>query len=124
MSGSSSELFTPETLGTYAGLSAAVIVVTNVLANVLKLKQKPGWLGLLVSLVICIAVAFMRPQRPGPADLFIAALNAFLVYATAVGGNAIAIGVDASSRAVKGRNRGLAPSAETAVRHTFFREWI
>jgi len=89
----SQQLFTYTALTTYGSLAAAVIAVTNGLR--MAFGWSPKWLGLVVSQVICIGVALAISARQW-SDVFLATLNAFLVYGLAAGGNAVATAASVS----------------------------
>jgi uncharacterized membrane protein YvlD (DUF360 family) len=127
------ELFTLGSLATYSGSSLAVILVTNTLSIALKLKKTPPWLGLIVSIVICVAAQLLTPvapdsSTPAPsiiAGLFLAVLNAFLIYATAFGGNAIVVGAnEAYTTSVRDRPLSFAPGSAPRPEQRFFRNWF
>ena len=116
------DLFTWTSLGNYSGLSLAVIVVTNGLSLSLQLKETPPWLGLVVSLVICLLVTAAVNETKTLGSWELAILNAFFVYATAIGGNAMGQKVEAVS--AQGRHRGLAPERGQVSPSGFFRKWL
>jgi|SRR5271166_3193286 len=127
------ELFTLGSLATYSGSSLAVILVTNSLSMAFKLKKTPPWLGLIVSIVICVAAQLLAPvapdsSTPAPstaAGLFVAVLNAFLIYATAFGGNAIVVGAnEAYTESIRGRPLSFAPRSANRPEPRFFRNWF
>ena len=78
------ELFTLTTLSTFAGATAATVVVTNTLQSVFNLDAK--WISFLVAEVILILVAIFA-HTAEVSGYFVAVLNGCLVYSSAVGLN-------------------------------------
>jgi hypothetical protein len=78
------ELFTIATLGSFAGATAATVVVGNTLQSVFKLNAK--WLTLLLAEAIVILVAVFN-HTSELSGYFVALLNGCLVYSAAVGLN-------------------------------------
>jgi hypothetical protein len=72
-------------LGTIGGLTLATTAVTNGLARAF--EWQPRWLGLIVSLLVCLATAFFDGTIAG-VNLFLAVLNGFVVYLAAAGTSA------------------------------------
>jgi hypothetical protein len=123
------QLITIDSLATYSGLSMAVIFVTNGIILAFRLKRAPPWLGLLISLIICIGTAFLGPQSPGFAGTFIAVLNAFLVYATALGGNTIAakaatLNLQSSGSSKTPQFGDSLRQLDTTPKRPFFQQWL
>lgn len=109
-------------LGTIGGMTLATTAVTNGLWR--SLGWQPRWLGLMVSLVICLATAFFAGNIAG-ADLFLAVLNAFIVYLAAAGtsGAGAAIqGGDVPTPANEGRE--LPGMEEEPSERQFLRSWF
>src|SRR5690349_2345229 len=103
------QLLTLDSLKTYGGLSMAVIAVTNSLSMAFGWKQK--WLGLVVSLVVCGSLQALSTGQPTALSYFLAALNAFLIYFTAIGGNAVAGAAVSASAAARNAEVGGRQSA-------------
>ncbi|TYL83156.1 hypothetical protein [Bradyrhizobium cytisi] len=78
------ELFTIATLGTFAGATAATVVVGNTLQSVFRVSAK--WLTLLLAEAIVILVAVFN-HTSELSGYFVAILNGCLVYSAAVGLN-------------------------------------
>ncbi len=88
-------------LGTIGGLTLATTAVTNGLWR--SFGWQPRWLGLVVSLVICVATAFFA-GNVAPVSIFLAVLNAFVVYLAAAG-------TSGAGAAIQG-DQGQAPANE------------
>jgi hypothetical protein len=124
------QLLTLDSLKTYGGLSMAVIAVTNSLSMAFGWKQK--WLGLAVSLGICLALQAFTSPVPGGLAFFLAGLNAFLIYFTAIGGNAVAGATVATAALERKPDVGGAQSAVGTLKTVsgnprtirFFQPWL
>lgn len=103
-----SGLITPGALGTYSGLSMAVMVVTNGIHSAFGFDQK--WLALAVALIVALIATMLR-NRPSLVNIVYAVLNAFLIFTTAAGINSI--GTAAQSAAT----RRVPEMRSTAMRH-------
>lgn len=79
------ELIDLTSLGTFTGLTAATMVVTNAVGRAT--GWSPAWFGLAVAMILCEAVAIFQPGWQ-TSDLLLAALNACLVYLSASGASA------------------------------------
>lgn len=109
-------------LSTIGGMTLATTAVTNGLWR--SLGWQPRWLGLAVSLVICLATAFFAGSTAG-ADLFLAVLNAFVVYLAAAGtsgAGAALQGGEAPAPANEGRE--LPGVDEGPAERQFLRSWF
>ena len=86
------ELFTWQTLATLTGLSAATLLITNVLRVAMGVDAR--WIGLVVAVVLSGLVwAF---ASDGSADAAVLAIiNSFAVYGCAIGGNQVVGALDA-----------------------------
>jgi hypothetical protein len=78
------EFFTPESLLTFAGATAATLVVTNTAKSVA--DWNPRWFGLLVAQVVCLVGAFFAKDATS-LTFVIAMLNGCAVYLAAAGSN-------------------------------------
>ncbi|MSV29337.1 MAG: hypothetical protein EXQ52_11450 [Bryobacterales bacterium] len=124
------QLLTLDSLKTYGGLSMAVIAVTNSLS--MAFGWKPKWLGLVVSLAICISLQALMSNQASGLVFFLASLNAFLIYFTAIGGNAVAGAAVSTGAAVRQAEVGGTQSAVGKLRTTdyrsrgmrFFQPWL
>ena len=100
-----SEFFTWQTLGSYAGAILAVWLLTNVTRYVLSFDAR--WLALAWAVVIQVAVWWAGGSLTAQA-LVLGVLNAFTVYAGAVGVSTItgkAIAPDTEMRAMTSSRR-------------------
>lgn len=70
------------TLATLGGQVLATTAVTNGLARAF--NWQPRWLGLIVSLILSLTTSYLANQFAG-SGLFLAVLNAFVVYLAAAG---------------------------------------
>lgn len=82
-------LITAASLGTNAGLSAAVLFITNGLR--FATGWSPRWLGLVVAIVLTMLVELLTEYQidHNPLALLVAFCNSFVVYLSAVGGNSV-----------------------------------
>ena len=77
------ELFTAGSIGTFAGASAAVWVLTNVFRVLL--KRDSVLFGFVVSLVISFVGAYAAQALSGLVQIFLVFLNGCLLFLTAAG---------------------------------------
>jgi len=115
------ELFTLATLGTFAGATAATVVVGNTLQSVFNVNAK--WLTLLLAEAIVILVAIFTPTKE-LSGYFIAILNGCLVYSSAVGLNTMTSRPPPASEppvARSAKDAGLPP--RRIIRRDFFSRW-
>lgn len=77
------EFFTVESMATLTG----AILVTGVITNVLQklTKWDPKWIGFVTAMIISIAYVFFS-ENAEAVNYFMAFINGFLIYASAVGG--------------------------------------
>jgi hypothetical protein len=106
-------------LGTIGGQVLATTAVTNGLARAF--NWQPRWLGLVVALICCLALAYLTNLTSG-LDWFLAVLNAFVVYLAAAGtssaGAAVVSGPASDKREMPGQFENI-PNT-----HGFFRPWF
>jgi hypothetical protein len=114
------ELFNLATLGTFAGATAATVVVGNTLQSVFNLSAK--WLTLVLAEAIVLLVAVFT-QTSELSGYFVAVLNGCLVYSSAVGLNTMTSKTPPSepSSARSVDEAGLPP--RSGVRRSFFSRW-
>jgi hypothetical protein len=114
------ELFTIATLGTFAGATAATVVVGNTLQSVFKVSAK--WLTLAIAEAIVILVAIFT-HTSELSGYFVAVLNGCLVYSAAVGLNTMTSKPRSPDEptARSTEEAGLPPRQK--VRRSFFSRW-
>ena len=116
------QLLSSQSLTTYAGLATAVVFVTNGIIRAFRFNA--SWLGLLVALLICVVTVSIGEKKVGWDGYFIAVLNAFIVYGTALGENSVMGKVaDQIGTPTDGGVQGAGPEAE-APQIPFFTKWI
>jgi hypothetical protein len=83
------QLFTWESLGTLQGAVAATLIVTNVLGSVIgaSFDKWRKWVAFLFAISLELGLAWAAAGEDSFQKWFIALLNGFLVYASAVGIN-------------------------------------
>ena len=108
-------------LGTIGGMTLATTAVTNGLWR--SLGWQPRWLGLVVSLIICLATAFFAGNIAG-ADLFLAVLNAFVVYLAAAGTSGAGAAIQGDAPAPANEGRELPGMEDKAAERKFLRSWF
>ncbi|MBC8537263.1 hypothetical protein [Feifania hominis] len=77
------EFFTWEYLATFAGASAAVTLITQVIKRYVSID--PKWIALAASLVIEAGIQFLYLRDFTVSGIFLAVVNVFVVLAAAVG---------------------------------------
>jgi hypothetical protein len=114
MADAHSDFFTWNSLGTLAGGSIAVIIVTNTLQRARK-KIYPT-LPLVISMIITFGTSLYAGQLNGVPDWVLAFLNGCLLYCTATGANERIVDVAA----------GQKPGAQVhaAIPRAFFSSWV
>jgi hypothetical protein len=114
------ELITLTTLGTFAGATAATLVLGNTLQSVFNLSAK--WLTLLLAEAIVILVAVFN-HTSELSGYFIAVLNGCLVYSSAIGLNTMTSKQPPSEppAARSAEEAGLPP--RRTIRRDFFSRW-
>jgi uncharacterized membrane protein len=99
-----SDFFTVTSLGTLAGASAAVFIVTSVFGYLMNSRRSETikkWLGLALSFVVAFLAASLIEDK-AVSVWIIAIFNGFLIYFTAIGANTItAAAVSARAPAVE-----------------------
>ena len=109
-------------LGTIGGLTLATTAVTNGLWR--SFGWQPRWLGLVVSLVICVATAVFAGNI-APVNLFLAVLNAFVVYLAAAGSSGAGAAIQGGQgQAPANEGRELPGTEDDAVGRKFLRSWF
>ena len=115
------DFYTPATFFTLGGMATAVWVVTSSIGHLVTIGEKPKrWVGFLLSLLFALlGVSLLQDKTP--ATWIIGAVNACLVYLTAVGANTVAA-------PAMDRGRPASPVKETAAlvekkRSRFFASW-
>lgn len=96
------DFFTPESLGTFAGASAAVFAIANAISYVVGRDWKV--LPFLVSLGVSFALAAGGHALKGVDDWLVAFANGCLLFCTAVGIQITAL-VTASGKEVSNRRK-------------------
>lgn len=86
------DLFTWEMLATVAGAALATIIVTNTIAFATGYSAK--WVALVIAFLLSIAAWVFTSERT-PSGFVLAVLNAFVIYASAIGANQIVSSLDA-----------------------------
>ncbi|MDR0381661.1 MAG: hypothetical protein LBH86_06705 [Oscillospiraceae bacterium] len=76
------EFITPDYLGTFAGMVAAVTALTQIAKQFFKVD--PKWISLGAALVM-VTVCKVLPHPPGLSDIFLELLNAVFVCGAAIG---------------------------------------
>jgi hypothetical protein len=115
------ELFTLTTLSTFAGATAATLVVGNTLQSVFNLSAK--WVSLVVAEAILLLVAFFTGTTE-VSGYFVGVLNGCLVYSSAVGLNTMTSKPRPSNPpAARSANETGPPSRPTVPRRAFFSRW-
>lgn len=84
--GQLSQFFTWESLGTFGGASAAVLLLTNLVRKLLN-KPPPALLAFVISLIISTTGAIHAGKLNDPEDWLILILNAALLFFSATGAN-------------------------------------
>jgi hypothetical protein len=107
----STQFFTIDTLFTAAGATTAVITVTAVLHSLFA-KLQARWFALVFSLFLTFAGIGVKQEGYGAASLLLAVINAFVIYAAAVGVNNVSTAAPASGSAA-------APSAPGPPRRSY-----
>lgn len=113
------ELFTPQSMFTLAGATAATFVVANGLQQAFNFN--PRWLGLAIAQVISFYGVFSN--QGGGSDYFIAMVNGFLIYCAATGATQMASRPNPDSAIARGGDRNASRSA-VPTRRTFFSPWF
>jgi hypothetical protein len=121
------ELFTTQSMLTLGGATAGTVVVCNGLQAAFNFN--PKWLALAVSLAIALVGAFGLSDSSGHyvSTGFIAVLNGFLIYCTALGANTVVVsrGTAAPSSAVRARGADEAALPSPSVdKRRFTSPWI
>lgn len=90
-----SEFFTPTGIGTMAGATSAIFVISSTYQHFT--GKRPKWLSLTLSFLIGFMITFVDlqtgdflPEKITPISVFLALLNSCLLFLTAVGVNTMA----------------------------------
>jgi hypothetical protein len=116
------EPFSVDSLFTLAGSAVFVWIVTNAIGYVVMYRdteQFRRWLGLILSLIVAF-LGTTRMQQPTGLTWVVAVANGFLVYATAVGVNAIVEGAGAERKA---SHPFVEQTGHKASKRSFIRRW-
>lgn len=108
------QLFDIGTLGTFAGLTGATVVVTNAVARAINWNR--AWFGLIVALVLCVGLTIYVGGKP--VEYLLALLNACLVYLSAAGANSAAAASTSGPQPTD-----VAAEADGTQEAQFFRRW-
>lgn len=77
------DFFTVDSMATLAGATLVTGIITNVLQSITKLN--PKWIGLITAMIISF-IGVIFSDSPEAVNYFMALINGFLIYASAVGG--------------------------------------
>ena len=125
------QLLSGSDLATFGGAVTAVVAVTNTLRQVFHLN--PQIVGLVTSMVVCVAAAFFGPDGDG-SKWILAPLNACLIYCGAAGLSGVGSNLTTSrtsgrsgsgtnGRTGRSQSRGATEEAIAPKRH-FFDPWF
>jgi uncharacterized membrane protein len=78
------QLFTAQSLGTFAGASSAVMILTNVFARLVG-RAPPAVIALAIAMLVAFLGAYGLGQLTGVVDIWLAVLNGCLLFSSAVG---------------------------------------
>jgi hypothetical protein len=109
------QFFTWESFGTFAGASAIVMVLSNVITK-LTGKAPAAWVCLILSLIVAISGAAMLGQVKHATDIFLAFLNGCLLFTSAAGLNETVGAIPASHQIGGTRAHGALETPATAKR--------
>lgn len=116
------DFFTLESMLTLTGATGATVVISNSLQIVL--NKSPRWLALAVAQFISLGTLFFSKGAIA-SDYFIAFINGFLVYSTAVGASVFTNGAPAGGNMqARGAEEATAPVATSSPKRTFFSSWF
>ena len=97
-----SEFFTATGIGTMAGATSAIFVISSTYQHFT--GKRPKWLSLALSFLIGFMITFvdlqtgdLLPKKISPLSVFLALLNSCLLFLTAVGVNTVSSGNAAPS---------------------------
>lgn len=109
-------------LGTIGGLTLATTAVTNGLWR--SFGWQPRWLGLVVSLVICVATAVFTGNIAA-VNLFLAVVNGFVVYLAAAGTSGAGAAIQGSkAQAHSDEGQELPGMGDEPADRQFLRSWF
>jgi len=122
---STNNLYTFQSLGTLAGAAGVTFIISNVIQSVF--NYNPKWLALAVAEIISFAI-IIQSGSDKFSDYFIAIVNGFLIYSTAIGGNALT-GKPTSSRATSSEQSemlgtGLVKHPVIKTKRKFLSNWF
>jgi hypothetical protein len=106
------DFFTWESLGTFQGATAAILLVVNVFGYLIgpRFDRARKWVAIVLALGIEAALSY-KAAGSGFEKWFVAFLNALLLFAAAMGIN-------------EGAGRGLGLAGDDLTKRSFFRSWI
>ena len=111
------ELFTPQSMFTLAGATAATFVIANGLQQAFNFN--PRWLGLAIAQAISLYGVFSN--QGGGSDYFIAVVNGFLIYCAATGATQMAAGPTRDSTVARGE---VLTRSAASPRRSFLSPWF
>lgn len=116
------QFFTLESMVTLTGATGATLVVSNALQQVL--NKNPKWMALLVAQIISLATIYFSGATLG-SDYFIATVNGFLIYSSAIGASTFTNGAPNPAAFTERGDQPVANSVNVnAPRRSFLTPWL
>lgn len=114
------QFFTLESMLTLTGATGATLVVSNALQQLL--NRNPKWIALIVAQTVSLATVYYSGATLG-SDYFIALINGFLIYSSAIGASVFSNGTSSSPTA-RSSTTVREENLETRTRRSFLAPWF